>query len=173
MLLMPWTLTSPSHHQPCYGLCRLDMSLFSTRKDYYYLFAIQARRNPGEECNELQLHIRITSNQFGTSIKGWYVIRFQYSIPKPNATTQWIWCNDNGITTSKRRCDVVLTWWFVTPYGPFEAQVSVYSVPSYQYILVHEVKITSLLCQNDVVASFWRNNDVIITPFFRWDDAIN
>ena len=27
----------------------------------------------------------------------------------------------------------------------------------------HDVMITSLLCQNDVATSFWRNNDVIIT----------
>ena len=33
----------------------------------------------------------------------------------------------------------------------------------------HDVTITSLLRQNDVATSFWRNNDVIITSCVRWD----
>ena len=33
----------------------------------------------------------------------------------------------------------------------------------------HNVIITSLLRQNDVAASFWLNNDVIITLCVRWD----
>ena len=32
----------------------------------------------------------------------------------------------------------------------------------------HGVTITSLLRQNDVATSFWRKNDVIITPRVRW-----
>ena len=32
----------------------------------------------------------------------------------------------------------------------------------------HGVIKTSLLRQNDVVTSFWRNNDVIITPRVHW-----
>ena len=32
----------------------------------------------------------------------------------------------------------------------------------------HDVIITLLLRKNDVVTSFWRNNDVIITACFRW-----
>ena len=31
------------------------------------------------------------------------------------------------------------------------------------------VIITSLLSQNDIVTSFSRNNDVIITPFVHWE----
>ena len=33
----------------------------------------------------------------------------------------------------------------------------------------HDVIITSLLRQNDVARSFWRNGDVIITSCVRWD----
>ena len=33
----------------------------------------------------------------------------------------------------------------------------------------HDIEITSLLHQNDVITSFWRNNDVIITSCVRWD----
>ena len=36
----------------------------------------------------------------------------------------------------------------------------------------HDVMITSLLRQNDVATSFWRNNDVIITSCVRWDDSV-
>ena len=32
----------------------------------------------------------------------------------------------------------------------------------------YDVMITSLLCQNDVITSFWRNNDVIITSCVHW-----
>ena len=32
----------------------------------------------------------------------------------------------------------------------------------------HDVIITSLLRQNDVATSFWRNNDVVITSCVRW-----
>ena len=33
----------------------------------------------------------------------------------------------------------------------------------------HDAKITALLRQNDVAASFWRNNDVIIASCVHWD----
>ena len=36
------------------------------------------------------------------------------------------------------------------------------------YQCTHGVKITSLLRQNDVAVSFWRNNDVIITSCIGW-----
>ena len=32
----------------------------------------------------------------------------------------------------------------------------------------YDVMITSLLCQNDVITSFWRNNDVIVTSCVHW-----
>ena len=32
----------------------------------------------------------------------------------------------------------------------------------------HDAMITSLLCQNDVATSFWRNNDVFIASSVRW-----
>ena len=34
----------------------------------------------------------------------------------------------------------------------------------------HDAIITSLLWQNDVATSFWRNNDVVIAPCARWAD---
>ena len=36
----------------------------------------------------------------------------------------------------------------------------------------HGAMKTSLLRQNDVTTSFWRNNDVIITPRVRWDGCM-
>ena len=36
----------------------------------------------------------------------------------------------------------------------------------------HDIIITSLLRQNDVATSFWRNNDVIITSSVRWGARI-
>ena len=37
----------------------------------------------------------------------------------------------------------------------------------------HDVMITSLLRQNDVAMSFWRNNDVVITSCVDWDSISN
>ena len=38
----------------------------------------------------------------------------------------------------------------------------------YRFQWTHDVTIMSLLRQNDVAASFWRNNDVIITVCVHW-----
>ena len=40
---------------------------------------------------------------------------------------------------------------------------------AYQSQRTHGVTTTSLFRQNDVAASFRRNNDIIITPSVRWD----
>ena len=37
--------------------------------------------------------------------------------------------------------------------------------------LTHDVKITSLLRQNDVATSFWRNDNVTFTSCVRWESS--
>ena len=53
-----------------------------------------------------------------------------------------------------------LGWWFETPWR--SCKDTAHSQWTYDSIL------TSLLCQNDVNTSFWRNNDIIITSCVHW-----
>ena len=64
------------------------------------------------------------------------------------------------LETNEISRDVGLRW-----VMSFKTMSYIATVPAQR---THDVMITSLLRQNDVAMSFWRNNEIIITPCVRW-----
>ena len=107
-LLMTWCLASPGHQQPWYWLCRINKSLPSMMKNFYYIL-IELRLSCTNPliCHQLkndikrQTYYHVTRNQF-LLLQVWKVARLLPNWPG-NGRTTWRACRRTSAATCTLR----------------------------------------------------------------------